>query len=161
MEKRNRFMAELRALLGRYHVVLAVADEDPEELDVAAVFMDDRVDDPEGYQGHAIYGEDGQWAEYDAPEWDAISNGDEGSAYIHCGLCLEEWKAGKMPQGTSPKQYARQQVSYTRMGFQVWCVRHEVNICHIDFGGMRHRANTARAETDMEKLARAHEKEEE
>jgi hypothetical protein len=159
MEKRNRFMAELRALLTRYHVVLAEL-RGPEELDVCAVFMDDSVKDPDGYQGHEIYGEDGQWADYPAPEWPDIPNIESGLSYMHCGLCVAEIKGGKMPPFTSPKEYARQQVSYTRQGFQVWCTRHEVNICHIDFGGTRHRANTAYAETPMEKLARAHEEEE-
>ena len=57
-----------------------------------------------------------------------------GHAFLHCSKCLDEWKAD-VPEavGKSPKEYARQQVSLTREGIQVWCTRHEINIDHIVF----------------------------
>jgi hypothetical protein len=57
--------------------------------------------------------------------------------YIHCGKCLKE-----MPAGTSPKEWNRLQVGWTPMGLQVWCVRHNCNVMHIDLEGQMHPANT-------------------
>ena len=159
-EKRNRFMAELRALLGRYHVVLVSGEEGYERednLDVFAVFMDDRVDEEDAYKGHEVYGEEGDFFPYEQPEWEKIPNTNEIGSFFHCGLCLEEWK--KSYQGiVSPKEYARQQAGWTRQGLQLWCNRHEVNIIHIDFGGHRMRANTSR-KPELEDLGRVGEEE--
>lgn len=52
------------------------------------------------------------------------------STYIHCGLCLEE-----MPRSMSPRNYQRIQAGFTPLGIQIWCVRHDCNIMHIDFQG--------------------------
>jgi hypothetical protein len=38
------------------------------------------------------------------------------------------------------------QVGWTQLGLQVWCIRHDCNIMHIDFEGVKHRANTTRRE---------------
>jgi hypothetical protein len=47
--------------------------------------------------------------------------------YMHCGKCLEE-----MPDGVSPKNWARQQLAVTKEGrFQLWCTRHNCNIALI------------------------------
>lgn len=48
--------------------------------------------------------------------------------YIRCGKCLEE-----LPPNTSPQEYARLAVGQTIYGIQVWCTRHDCNICHVDF----------------------------
>lgn len=61
------------------------------------------------------------------------------TAYLHCGLCLKE-----LPQGVSPKDWARTSVGWTREGLQVWCIRHEVNILHVNFEGVKHPATTSR-----------------
>lgn len=58
------------------------------------------------------------------------------SAYMHCRLCLEE-----LPEGVSPMEFSRTQAGFTELGLQVWCNRHNCNICHIDFEGARHPAN--------------------
>ena len=63
--------------------------------------------------------------------------------FIHCGLCIEEWDTGKAV-GESPQSYARFSVGWTKLGFQVWCNRHEANVLHVDFEGVQHRANTTR-----------------
>jgi hypothetical protein len=60
-------------------------------------------------------------------------------AYIHCGLCLDE-----LPAEESPQSFARLSVGFTRQGLQVWCVRHDCNVLHIDFEGRQHPANTVR-----------------
>ncbi len=57
-------------------------------------------------------------------------------SFIHCGKCLNE-----MPQGTSPRDWSRNEVGFTELGLQVWCMRHECNVVHIDFDGQKHRAN--------------------
>lgn len=61
---------------------------------------------------------------------------DVGVMYLHCKRCMEEWKAGA-GKGESPKAYARQQVAWTREGFQVWCVRHDANIVNVTARAVR------------------------
>jgi len=55
--------------------------------------------------------------------------------YLHCQLCAEE-----LPAEESPESYARFSIGWTVAGLQVWCVRHDVNIIHIDFEGTQHKA---------------------
>jgi hypothetical protein len=74
---------------------------------------------------------------------DGPSNENEIGAFLHCALCIEEFKAGKA-RGESPRSYARLEAGWTRRGLQVWCVRHEANVLHVDFEGQQHRANTTR-----------------
>lgn len=62
--------------------------------------------------------------------------------YLHCKLCLKE-----MPKGQSPRSYQRVQAGFSPLGLQVWCLRHDANIAHIDFQGMQHPANTDRERT--------------
>ena len=66
-------------------------------------------------------------------------------SYIHCGLCIAEYQKG-VPDaiGESPATYARLEVGWTPLGLQIWCRRHECNVCHIDFEGQKHRANMTR-----------------
>ena len=66
-----------------------------------------------------------------------ISNTREIGGFLHCGLCLKE-KASSV----SAKEYARLEVGWTKAGLQVWCVRHDVNVIHLDFEGQKHPANT-------------------
>lgn len=56
--------------------------------------------------------------------------------YLHCVECIKE-----KPPGISPRDWARTQTGWTKLGLQVWCNRHEINICHIDFQGVQHPAN--------------------
>jgi len=63
-----------------------------------------------------------------------IPNTNEIGMFLHCGLCVEEIKNGTA--GTdSPRDYARLEIGYTKPGIQVWCVRHNCNVVHIDFQG--------------------------
>jgi hypothetical protein len=57
-------------------------------------------------------------------------------SYMHCGKCLAERPADK-----SPQEWGMNEVGFTRLGIQVWCRRHHVNVCHIDFQGQQHPAN--------------------
>lgn len=52
--------------------------------------------------------------------------------FIHCGLCYED-----VPAGMSIKEYASEEVGFTTEGIQVWCLRHNCNIMHLDFEGQK------------------------
>lgn len=58
-------------------------------------------------------------------------------SFMHCSQCLREKPANK-----SPREWARLNVGWTRDGLQVWCVRHNLNVLHVDFGGQKHVADT-------------------
>ena len=66
-------------------------------------------------------------------------------AFMHCVLCLDS-----IPDGVSPRVWARLSMGWTPSGFQVWCNRHEVNVLHVDFEGVKHPANTGRP-SDIER----------
>lgn len=65
--------------------------------------------------------------------------------YMHCKLCLEELQSDDALGDVSPMEYSRTQAGWTKEGLQVWCNRHECNVVHIDFEGLRHPANVGRA----------------
>jgi hypothetical protein len=67
-------------------------------------------------------------------------------AYMHCGRCLKE-----KPADVSPRDWARLECGWTTAGFQVWCKRHECNIIHVDFEGVKHKADTRRNESKEDK----------
>lgn len=61
---------------------------------------------------------------------------------IHCVRCLNERKASpELSEQYSPGEYASLEVGFTREGVQIWCLRHDVNVMHIDFEGHKHPAN--------------------
>jgi hypothetical protein len=61
--------------------------------------------------------------------------------FLHCRQCMSE-----MPPGFSPRDWARIEVGWTKLGIQVWCIRHEINIMHMDFEGQKHPATLNRAD---------------
>lgn len=65
---------------------------------------------------------------YHSAEEEAAA-GCEIRAYAHCVQCMRE-----KPQNVSPAEWARLSVGATPVGVQVWCVRHNVNVAHWDFG---------------------------
>jgi hypothetical protein len=69
----------------------------------------------------------------------ALTNTNAIKMFMCCTLCLAE-----KPDDLSPREYAHIECGWTELGLQVWCVRHEVNICHVDFEGHKHPANTTR-----------------
>jgi len=71
-------------------------------------------------------------------------------AYMHCGQCLDEWKSNpKINKQFSPRDWAAISVGWTEKGFQVWCYRHEINICHVDFEGHKHPANITSSNANL------------
>lgn len=58
--------------------------------------------------------------------------------YFHCSNCLP-----KKPREVSPAEWARLEAGWTEIGFQVRCVRCDLNIAHVDFQGQKHPANTS------------------
>lgn len=64
--------------------------------------------------------------------------GDERNQGLHpFKRCLAE-----LPEGTSPRDWVRLEVGWTDLGLEVWCIRHEINVIHVDFEGATHPANT-------------------
>jgi len=55
-------------------------------------------------------------------------------SFFHCSECMKE-----IPDDESPMTYQHIQAGWTIEGFQVWCVRHDLNIIHLDFEGQKHR----------------------
>jgi hypothetical protein len=49
--------------------------------------------------------------------------------FMHCAECRADLETGR-GRG-SPKTYARFNVGITPHGFQVWCVRHNRDVCHM------------------------------
>jgi hypothetical protein len=81
---------------------------------------------------------------------EVVSNDHEIQMCSHCGLCFEEWKQAQLPghedqesAGISMRDYARLEVGFTRLGVQIWCLRHGMNVINIDFQGAVHPANTS------------------
>ncbi len=65
-------------------------------------------------------------------------------AYMHCVRCLHEVQQLRaLGAPVSPREYARLNVGATRLGLQIWCVRHERNVFHIDYAGIKLNASTA------------------
>ncbi len=56
-------------------------------------------------------------------------------SFMHCKKCMEE-----LPEGISPRDWQRNEAGFTAEGMQVWCVRHKLNVIHIDFEGQKHPA---------------------
>ena len=54
-----------------------------------------------------------------------------------CETCLKEYGALQNPDITL-RDYVKVDVGFSQIGIQVWCQRHDKNICHIDFEGNRH-----------------------
>lgn len=67
----------------------------------------------------------------------AINHENQISAFIHCSRCMEE-----IPDGVTPMEWSRTQTGFTPNGLQVWCNRHDINVCNIDFEGHAHPAIT-------------------
>jgi hypothetical protein len=66
-----------------------------------------------------------------------IPTDDVGLVNIYCTKCIIEAAKG----GIHIRDHAKVTVSFTDMGLQVWCLRHDVNVIHLDFEGHKHPAN--------------------
>lgn len=56
-------------------------------------------------------------------------------SFFHCNECMDE-----LPDDESPMNYQKIQAGWTKQGLEVWCVRHNLKIIHIDFEGQTHAA---------------------
>lgn len=52
--------------------------------------------------------------------------------FFHCKKCLEE-----LPDKTAPRKWVRIEAGWSKRGLQVWCVRHNMNIIHVDLMGQK------------------------
>ena len=55
---------------------------------------------------------------------------------IVCVKCSDEFMTGQT-DAKSLQDYSRIDVGFTERGIQLWCQRHEINICHINFNGQK------------------------
>ncbi len=53
-----------------------------------------------------------------------------------CAKCEAEVVAGQAG-AASLRDHGRLEAGFTERGLQIWCRRHDVNVCHLDFGGRR------------------------
>lgn len=53
---------------------------------------------------------------------------------IVCVKCSDEFTNGQT-DAKSLQDYSRIDVGFTYRGLQIWCQRHQLNICHINFDG--------------------------
>lgn len=51
---------------------------------------------------------------------------------IVCVKCSDEFMTGST-DAKSLQDYSKIDAGFTERGLQLWCQRHQVNICHIDF----------------------------
>jgi hypothetical protein len=54
----------------------------------------------------------------------------EADEFLRCPKCMRE-----LPFDVSPRDYSHIEAGFSSRGFQVWCLRHEINIVNIDFQG--------------------------
>lgn len=55
---------------------------------------------------------------------------------VVCAKCADEVASGAAG-AVSMRDYGRLDVGFTERGLQVWCVRHDLNVVHVDFAGER------------------------
>ncbi len=68
--------------------------------------------------------------------------------YLHCRLCLEEY-SNTACKSHSRKDYQKIEAGWTKLGLQIWCTRHNCNIIHIDFEGIKHQADITRKKSNI------------
>lgn len=59
---------------------------------------------------------------------------------VVCAKCADEVASGAAG-AVSMRDYGRLDVGFTERGLQVWCVRHDLNIVHVDFAGAKPEAD--------------------
>ena len=58
------------------------------------------------------------------------------TAPVVCGSCLQEYQDIINPS-FALRDFIAIDVGFTEFGLQVWCRKHDKNICHIDFNGQK------------------------
>ena len=59
---------------------------------------------------------------------------------LECKRCAES-----CPAGVLLNDWQRVTIGFTPFGLQVWCVRHQANVFHVDFRGQRLPVNASAA----------------
>ena len=52
---------------------------------------------------------------------------------IVCVKCSDEFMRGNT-DSISLQEYLKIDAGFTERGLQIWCQRHQLNVCHINFG---------------------------
>ena len=55
---------------------------------------------------------------------------------VVCTKCSDEFVEGST-DAKSLQEYTKLDVGFTDRGFQVWCRRHELNVCHFNFNELK------------------------
>ena len=55
---------------------------------------------------------------------------------IVCVKCSDEFMTGST-DAKSLQDYSKIDAGFTDRGIQLWCHRHQINVCHIDFEGKK------------------------
>ena len=55
---------------------------------------------------------------------------------IVCVKCSNEFLS-RQTDSKSLQEYSKIDVGFTERGLQIWCQRHQLNICHINFDGKK------------------------
>ncbi|HSH02062.1 MAG TPA: hypothetical protein VLL52_06035 [Anaerolineae bacterium] len=63
---------------------------------------------------------------------DSLSEEEHGVEFIHCKRCFKEWVAKKQGK-ISLRDWSDLSVSFTPIGIQIWCNRHNKNVMHLHF----------------------------
>lgn len=95
------------------------------------------ADLPKGTKAKPHPGSPGETRECDGSCLPANTN--EIRAYLLCRLCVAE-----IPPDESAQSWSKLDIGWTVKGLQVWCARHDCNVMHMDFEGVKHTANTTR-----------------
>ena len=67
--------------------------------------------------------------------------------HLFCKQCLQE-----VPRSMSPEEYAQVEIGWTPWGMQVWCLRHNCNVLHVNYEGHEHPSvSTAKEVAGLEK----------
>lgn len=53
---------------------------------------------------------------------------------VVCSKCHDEFMAGQT-DSASLQDYTKLDAGFSERGLQIWCRRHELNVCHVDFAG--------------------------
>lgn len=61
---------------------------------------------------------------------------------LRCARCVRDLETNGLTEDEMKTQLGNLRVSFTDVGLQVWCLRHNCNVIHIDFEGRKHPAST-------------------
>tara|TARA_A100001011_G_C13819160_1_gene638139 strand:+ start:186 stop:431 length:246 start_codon:yes stop_codon:yes gene_type:complete len=68
-------------------------------------------------------------------------------SHIVCNKCIEELSTISSTD-INLKNFVKFEVGFTSFGIQIWCIRHDINVCHINFDGNQFSADFRSLEFD-------------